>query len=227
MYTNYPDQLSLVGNFREGGENFAVTKGLMNEMVDEFNSPPGSKLYTHLHAEDLPLPVSSIPLYDLHFNEIDNAEVLKSRLKVWGNKDNIPQCLTIAELKKQQKEIANKLKAKLEHQRKQAELRAKESQEDTSILASFAALESTMHALNKKGVAAPPAAAAAKPPSAAADAAKKAADAKKAAAVAAAKKKKDEEMAAMGIETPIATPPQTESPEETTIAAPAEDVTSE
>ena len=149
LYTNFPGQLSLVGNFREGGENFAVTKGLMNPMVDELNTPAGSELYEHLHSTPLPTPLQKLPLYDFHFREVAHPDSLKHRLAIWGNPDNIPQCLTRAGLIKLNKEAAAKLKARTERLKKEADDRAKEGM-DTPIIEQ---IENTMTQLqNKKAV---------------------------------------------------------------------------
>jgi len=128
LYTNFPDQLSLVGNFREGGENFAISKGLMNEMVDAVNTPPGSPLYERILNEPLPVPTSKIPLYDFHFNEQNGqGNALQSRLAVWGNPLTFPnQCITMKEYSKALKEARDKEKAKQDRLKKEATDRAKE-----------------------------------------------------------------------------------------------------
>jgi len=136
LYTNYPDQLSLVGNFREGGENFAVAKGLMNDIVDERNTPPGSKLYKHLQTAPLPSPLSSLPLFDFHFRDVSAApQTLRHRAVVWGSNANVAQCTTMAGLKKLMKEAAEVERIK-EEKRKLKEARKKRESmaEDTSIL---------------------------------------------------------------------------------------------
>jgi hypothetical protein len=127
LYTNFPGQLSLVGNFREGGENFAISKGLMNDMVDATNTPPGSPLYERIHSAPLPVPTSKIPLYDFHFNEVSQGGALKSRLAVWGNPLTFPnQCITMKELSKALKDARDKEKAKQERIKKELAQKAKE-----------------------------------------------------------------------------------------------------
>jgi hypothetical protein len=125
LYTNYPSQYAFVGNYREGGENFAVTKGLMNEMITAANTPPGSELYNHIHYDTLPLPLSSVPLFDFHFNVIEEADSLKLRLGVWGREANIPQCATITDYMKELKVEAALIKAKALAVKLAAEKRAK------------------------------------------------------------------------------------------------------
>jgi hypothetical protein len=139
----------LVGNFREGGENFAKTKGLMNEMVDETNTPPGSELYNRILHEPLPTPLSKIPLFDFHFNEIPSAPVLSSRLAIWGNLNLIPQCITMDELKKQKKAQADKAKATRErHAREEAQRKLEKSEQSSGDILSK--LENTIVDLDAK-----------------------------------------------------------------------------
>jgi len=163
LYTNFPDQLSLVGNFREGGENFAVAKGLMNEMVDNINTPPGSPLYERIHTAPLPVPTSKIPLYDFHFNEQNGAgAALKSRLAVWGNPLTFPnQCITMKEYSNALKEAREKEKAKVEQKKKEEADRAKEAKKAAADAAKAGAktttrdkIEDTLSKLNDKKAAA-------------------------------------------------------------------------
>lgn len=85
VYTNFPGTISLVGNYREAGENFKETKGLMNSVID------------HL-TENLLMtpPLSSLPLYDFHFKRIRDPSLLSVRNSImYGT----PNCWTMQDLK--------------------------------------------------------------------------------------------------------------------------------
>jgi len=68
IYTNFPDRAALVVNHREKGINFKETKG------------PNSPLMTSLEGIEFPPTVESMPLYDFHFNRIEeDPAILETR----------------------------------------------------------------------------------------------------------------------------------------------------
>ena len=117
LYTNFPpdpsqsspafdsNHTALVGNFREAGDNFNHTKGLMNPLLLTL-------------SDDLlrPLPpLSSLPLYDLHFHPVASPAQLSLRNAIY-NEQFVPACWTMKEF------IARK-KQQEEHERLQEEKR--------------------------------------------------------------------------------------------------------
>ena len=126
VYTNFPadpalsspsfdsNRTSFVGNFREAGDNFNHTKGMMNPIVRT------------LTADMLSMPpLSQLPLYDFHFNRVYEPAMLSLRNAVY-NEQFIPQCWTMREfvvVKKAKEEAARlaeeKRKLKEENKRRQ------------------------------------------------------------------------------------------------------------
>ena len=127
VYTNFPadpaqsspsfdsNQTSLVGNYREAGDNFNRTKGMMNPIVATLTPDMMS----------MP-PLSSLPLFDFHFHRVQEPALLSLRNAIY-NEAHIPQCWTMREFirrKKEQEEYErvqeDKRKLKAENKRRQA-----------------------------------------------------------------------------------------------------------
>ena len=126
VYTNFPsdpalsgasfdsNRTSLVGNFREAGDNFNHTKGMMNPIVHT------------LTADMMRMPpLSQLPLFDFHFNRVHDPAMLSLRNAI-QNEQFIPQCWTMKEFiaVKKAKEAAalvaeDKRKLKEENKRRQ------------------------------------------------------------------------------------------------------------
>ncbi len=126
VYTNFPadpaqsspafdsNQTSLVGNYREAGDNFAASKGMMNPIVST------------LTTEMMQMPaLSSLPLYDFHFHRVLEPALLSLRNAIY-NEAHVPQCWTMKEFirkKKEQEEFErvqeDKRKLKAENKRRQ------------------------------------------------------------------------------------------------------------
>ena len=126
VYTNFPadpaqsspsfesNQTSLVGNYREAGDNFAISKGMMNPIV--------ATLTPEMMA--MP-PLSTLPLYDFHFHPVSSPSLLSLRNAI-QNEAHVPQCWTMKEFirrKKEQEELEriqeDKRKLKAENKRRQ------------------------------------------------------------------------------------------------------------
>ena len=126
VYTNFPaepalssssfdsNRTSFVGNFREAGDNFNHTKGMMNPIVQTLTADMMS----------MP-PLTQLPLFDFHFNRVHDPAMLSLRNAVY-NEQFIPQCWTMREfisVKKAKEEAARlaeeKRKLKEENKRRQ------------------------------------------------------------------------------------------------------------
>lgn len=80
LYTNFPNEMALVTNHREPGENFAGKK------------PPTNDLLENLTYSDLRFPLSrDILIYDFHFNKVDgNPDILAYRSNLYGDSVQTP-----------------------------------------------------------------------------------------------------------------------------------------
>ena len=126
VYTNFPadpaqssasfesNHTSLVGNYREAGDNFNHTKGMMNPIVSQLTPDMMS----------MP-PLATLPLFDFHFHRVQQPALLSLRNAIY-NEQHIPQCWTMKELirkRKEQEELEriqeDKRKLKAENKRRQ------------------------------------------------------------------------------------------------------------
>ena len=126
VYTNFPadpalsassfdsNRTSFVGNFREAGDNFNHTKGMMNPIVQTLTPDM-------LHMP----PLAQLPLFDFHFNRVHDPAMLSLRNAIY-NEQHVPQCWTMREfitVKKAKEEAArlaeDKRKLKEENKRRQ------------------------------------------------------------------------------------------------------------
>ena len=94
LYTNFPDNQSLVGNYREGGVNFGITKGLMNPIVETMSS---EMMYAP--------PLDTLPLYDFHFRRIAQPYLLSVRNNIMANGLNFTDCWTMNTYKAYKKTV--------------------------------------------------------------------------------------------------------------------------
>lgn len=68
LYTNFQDGKAFVVNHRDAGNNFKTAQGPNSEMVSSYE-------HSLFH---LP-PLRDLPLYDFHFNKIDDPRILEDR----------------------------------------------------------------------------------------------------------------------------------------------------
>ena len=126
VYTNFPvdeaqaspafdsNQTSLVANYREAGDNFNRTKGMMNPIT------------LTLTPDMLAMPpLRTLPLFDFHFHRVSEPALLSLRNAIY-HEQHIPQCWTMREFLRKRKEQEeyervqeDKRKLKAENKRRQ------------------------------------------------------------------------------------------------------------
>lgn len=125
LYTNFPEQRSLVINHRESGLNFAETRGSMNDPVSEWRD------------EYVQFPPShALPIYDFHFRPT-TAHSLQYRSHLTPVY-HFDQCYTVdkykQEFSRRQHEVQEEDKRAKEEQRQKKEKEDKHNKETQQLL---------------------------------------------------------------------------------------------